>query len=162
MHHTCFFLLVDNYRCISLQVLGSLKKVGKSLSKGKTKPKEIKPKEQSSLSISGVVSVNHDEGLIASHTTCRARQGQWWCDNQSPTMSCSWTKYRMRSGHAQGLRWGPRGLAAGNLATLWHNRASQNGMLHMMRAERRSRDCVGVSVGWGVRGSRAGVLCTVL
>lgn len=41
-------------------------------------------------------------------------------------------------------------LDAGNLATLWHNRASQNGTLHMIQAERKGRDCVGVSVVHGV------------
>ena len=56
---------------------------------------------------------------------------------------------------------GPLGLDAGNLATLWHNRASQDGMLRMMQAQRWSRDCVGVSVARG-EGVRTGVLCTVL
>lgn len=30
---SCLFLLTDNYQCLSLHVLSSLKKVGKSLSK---------------------------------------------------------------------------------------------------------------------------------
>ena len=80
-------------------------------------------------------------------------------------MSCSWTKYRWRSWHAQGLGWGPLGLDAGNLATLWHNRASRNGTLRMTQAERWSRGCVGASVavargvGWGL-GQVYYVLCS--
>ena len=52
----------------------------KSLSKGKTKPKEVKPEEQlaSCLSTSrGMAFIDQDEGLAgAFHTTCRARPGQ--------------------------------------------------------------------------------------
>lgn len=47
-------------------------------------------------------------------------------------------------------REGPLGLDAGDLAALWHNRASQNVMLHMMWTERSSGDSGGVSVALGV------------
>lgn len=169
MHDAGFFLLTDGYWCFSTYLRQPEEGRNRVLVKGKPNQKEIKPKEQSAISLStsrGMGFITHDEGWAGTfHTPCRARRGQGWCDNQSPTMSYSRTKYRWRSWHAGGLRWGPLGLDAGNLATLWHDGASQNGTLHGMRAGRRSGDRVGRSLGhWlGDQGARGGcVRCCAL
>lgn len=81
MHATCHFLLMNNSHGVSPHVLGSLTKIGKHPSKGKTTTNQIKPKEKRTaiclFTKRCMASMDHSEGLTeASPTTCRATRGQ--------------------------------------------------------------------------------------
>lgn len=81
MHATCHFLLTNNSHRVSPLVLGSLKKVGKNPSKGKTTANQIKPKGKRTticlFTERCMAFMDHSEGLTeASPTTCRATRGQ--------------------------------------------------------------------------------------
>lgn len=100
----------------------------------------------------------------ASHTTCKAQQGQWRCDNQSPRMSCRWTKYSWKSWYTQGLRGNSLGLAAGRPGYTLAQQGFTRWTLHRMSAVGRSRNWVGVSAarkgGGGVAEQVDYVLCS--